>query len=415
MYPQPNDFYAKFKGRDDLPMYDMVKQDFPYPSREEVPKLPLAFPQVGQEHWVVDNGFTVTPGPPLHFAEDTGALCLQVTALHRSPLFAVNGKPVVAASCDAYILLPVGRHLVEAQEISTVDPVVVEIKPGAVTTLQYASESTHPIVTFSHASPGIPLLMKPPYIPPKLPLLGAVGAVGVSAAVGLWMATSDLFLGLIAFLAIMAALYAAWKPVEVWARSKAWEELNYLRQLRAEGPQAYPWGSPSTSQKPHLVGNQPVELPPFASGCGALALHAVCYRHRAAPPGLRETLEDSLGRPERFLATLMTKPPRIWVDGEEMPATWGAWWYPLPAGEHTLTVEVDGQAAQTYTDDGSPSPDLTKRREIAFTVTENEAVALSAEAHTYFIKRPSSFDFFQPRLWVEPGHPDHYLNEMKRT
>lgn len=297
---------------------------------------------------------TARPVPP----DGSGVLELVLDSAATMPVAAVDGTPVAVGDGTVYVVLPAGPHEVDVQSGATASPVVVDVSAGATAALVWREEVDRATVRFG------PKAVDP--LPPRSKVYLYEWAVIVLLVCGVPLALVNAFsldetgsriaLGAVAVLALALLPFAPW-------RRRERERLAALR-LANEGPGLarpvhYPWGGPDAADRPALVGDRPEALPEFAPGRGALLLRARGHRHLWKGG-------DGVVPRDAELASRRAAPPAVRIDGLELPATWGNWWYPLPPGKHTVEVEVE-----------------TARSSVEFDVREGEATAIRADAHLY--------------------------------
>jgi hypothetical protein len=134
-----------------------------------------------------------------------------------------------------------------------------------------------------------------------------------------------------------------------------------------------------------LFGCQDEFLAGTLPGSTGLVIDFDLVKHRAGEATRYQWIDSDRARseipPEAKVANYI-EAPKAWLEGCELPASWGTWFYPLPAGTHRLEFEVDG--------DFCPRPlrphgsrDVTVRRSAKITLEEGEVMTIYATAHVY--------------------------------
>jgi hypothetical protein len=290
--------------------------------------------------------------------EGSGVLELVLDAAATMPVAAVDGTPAAVGDGTVFVVLPAGPHAVDVQSGTASSPVVVRIEDGATQTLVWREEADRLTVRFG---PEVVDAM-----PPASRVYLYEWAVFTVIICGLPFGAVNAFsldsTGSRIVLIALAVLIVGLIPLAPWRKRERARlaALRLERQGPAQSPPVrYPWDGPDVADRPALVGDRPASLPAFAPGCGALLLRAKAHRH-LWKDGDGVVVRD----PE--LAGLRTEAPRVRVDGFELPATWGNWWYPLRPGEHTVEFEAEGAVER-----------------LEFTVAEGEAAAVQAQAHVH--------------------------------
>jgi len=324
-------------------------------------------------------GTTAAPAPRPAPPPGSGLLALTLDAAATMPVAAVDEVPVAVGDGTVFVVLPAGPHVVDVQGGATGSPVVVDIQDGKAATLVWREEADRQTVRFG------PEVVNA--LPPASRVYLYEWAILVLLICGLPLATVNAFsfdetasritVAVVVILGLVLFPFAPWRK----------RERARLAALRLAGeapvqsrPVHYPWDGPDVADRPALVGDRPESLPAFAPGRGALLLRTRAHRHLWIE-GDGVVVRD----PE--LAGLRVPPPTVRIDGLELPATWGNWWYPLAPGPHTVEITVEapagGHAAGAAIDapaaDGDYRQPITER--LDFAVREGEATALRADAH----------------------------------
>ncbi|GAA1674819.1 hypothetical protein GCM10009830_21630 [Glycomyces endophyticus] len=316
---------------------------------------------------------TGRPLPP----EGSGVLELVLDAAATMPVAAVDGTPVAVGDGTVHVVLPAGPHAVDVQSGTASSPVVVEIEDGRTATLVWREEADRLTVHFG-----------PKVVDASIPVSRVYlyeWAVVTTVVCGLPLGVVNLFsldsTASRVVLAVVAVLILALVPLAPWRR----RERARLAAIRLEHqgpgmsrPVRHPWDGPDAADRPALVGDRPASLPDHAPGYGALLLRAKAHRHLWRDG-------DGVVARDAELAGLRAAPPRVRVDGLELPATWGNWWYPVRPGTHTVEFEADGAAER-----------------LEFTAAEGAATAVRAEAHLYAHREDDRIVREAARLRLEP-------------
>ncbi|RRS02170.1 hypothetical protein [Glycomyces terrestris] len=313
------------------------------------------------------------PVPPA----GSGVLELVVDAAATMPVAAVDEVPVAVGDGTVFVVLPAGPHAVDVQSGAATSPVVVAVEDGATAVLVWREEADRRTVRFGpEAVDALPPASRV-YLYEWAVLTVLVcglpfGAVNAFAFDG---TASRVVLVVLAVVILGLVPFAPWRRRER-ARLAA---LRLERQAAAlSRPVRYPWDGPEVPDRPALVGDRPESLPELAPGYGALLLRATAHRH-LWKDGDGVTVRDTA------LAALRAEPPRVRLDGLEVPATWGNWWHPLRPGAHVLEFEAAGAAAR-----------------LELVVADGEATAVRAEAHLYAHRDGGEIVREDARLRLEP-------------
>lgn len=294
------------------------------------------------------------PVPP----DGSGVLELVLDAAATMPVAAVDETPVAVGDGTVFVVLPAGPHVVDVQSGTASSPVVVRIEDGAATTLVWREEADRLTVRFGpEAVDALPPASRVYlYEWAAMVLLICGLPFGAVTAFSFDSTASRIVLAVLALLVLALIPFAPWRKRER-ARLAA---LRLERQGPAlSKPVRYPWDGTDTPDRPALVGDRPEALPAFAPGHGALLLRSRAHRH-LWKDGDGVVVRD----PE--LAAVRAAPPRVRVDGLELPATWGNWWYPLRPGVHTVEFEADGTSER-----------------LEYEIRDGEATAVRADAHLF--------------------------------
>lgn len=314
------------------------------------------------------------PVPPA----GSGVLELVLDSAATMPVAAVDETPVAVGDGTVFVVLPAGPHVVDVQSGAAASPVVVRIEDGATATLVWREEADRHTVRFGPEAVDA--------LPPASRVYLYEWAAMVVLVCGLPLGAVNAFsldaTGSRVVLAVLAVLILALIPLAPW-RQRERARLAALR-LERQGPAQstpvrYPWDGADTPDRPALVGDRPESLPAFAPGHGALLVRSRAHRH-LWKDGDGVVVRD----PE--LAALRAAPPRVRIDGLELPATWGNWWYPLRPGVHTLEFEADGTSERLECE-----------------IRDGEAAAVRADAHLYAHRDADRRIVREdPRLRLEP-------------
>ena len=266
--------------------------------------------------------------PGLQPGPGEGVLSILADGGDTAPVISIDGVPVSVGNGQLDLVLLPGTYTVEVQGTYTVDPVDVEIREGEAQRLQF----------FEDPGTGCRVLGDLPeqydFVPTSagcwswLALTSLICCLPMSGAmIGLpyeaWHMPSGVALGVLA--AVLIAL-----GVPLHRRAKAKYHRDIAAQRRAAPREPVPHGDNAI----HLGAN-PSAIPPLPDGMAAIDLRLECGRHLWA--GHRK---PALGS---FLARAWTRPPRVYINGTERPATWGQWRYLVPTGAHQITVITDGR------------------------------------------------------------------------
>jgi hypothetical protein len=323
----------------------------------------------------------LAPGP------GEGVLSVLVESTDLAPVIAVDGIPVAVGNGQLDLVLLAGPHMVEAQSMSTLDPVAVDVADGGRHRLQY----------FEHWPAGHRVLGDLPetheFIPTNagcwswLAMTSTICCLPMSAAMTLfpsedWHWISGIILGALAVVLIATG-------IPLWRKAKAKYQRDLTAQRQSLAREPVPHGPDAV-----FLGDNPTAPPPLPIGAAAIDLHLTCGRHLWA--GGRTAAHGS------FLARAWTPAPRVRIDGVEQPASWGHWRYHVPPGAHQITVVTDGRPANLDIPDrhtGRPG----KQRELTVETQAGQTITLTAEAHVYAVWRPATgeIESFEPRLWLE--------------
>jgi hypothetical protein len=327
--------------------------------------------------------------PNLEGGPGDGVLSILVDGGETAPVVSVDGVPASVGNGQLDLVLRAGSHTVEVQGLHTVDPVVVQVEAGGRQRVQFYEDwvTGHRVLgdlpetyTFVATNAGC------------WSWLALVALVcGLPYSLVAWL-QPPLIVSAIITGVISVALIAICYPLYRGSKAKHHRDLAEQRRAAAREPVRYT----AAGTDAILLGANPTALPPIPIGTAAIDLHLECGRHLWA--GHRKTSEGS------FLARAWTRPPRVLVDGTEMPAAWGHWRYHVPPGAHRITVLTDGRPVNLGVPDrhtGEPQ----KHRELLVDAHSGQSVPVQAEAHVYAVWRSATgeVESFEPRLWVEPG------------
>jgi hypothetical protein len=320
-------------------------------------------------------------------AEGSGVLELVLDAAATMPVAAVDEVPVAVGDGTVHVELPAGPHVVDVQGGAARSPVVVDVADGATAVLVWREEADRHTVRFGPKPVDL--------LPPRSLLYLYQWAILVFLVCGLPLATVNVFsLGETASRATVVAvvvLGAALVPFFPWRRrERARIEALRLEQERPglSEPVHHPWDGPQVADRPALLGDRPARLPEFAPGRGALLLRATAHRHLWRDG-------DGVTPRDTGLAAARVPVPQVLVDGLRQPATWGAWWYPLPPGTHTVEITVANPA--------EAGPDVLHER-LDVEVRAGEATAVRADAHLHLHRDEETRRVLgeDGRLFLEP-------------
>lgn len=338
--------------------------------------------------------YDVTTGKKApEIASGRGLLTITVDAHKTMPVIAIDGTPITVGQGKAHVQLEPGTYCVEGQNTLTTDPAIVTISAGETTAIAYRDNRTFAPSYLGH-------YLKPPqfYNFAHIAIVLLVVSLVCVAPIG--------FAGHLSYDDDVTGPYLQWGAVVFIAGSllflgfasiyhrRTRPKIEQQQRDMAEPLRPYPWGSASTASNPILVGCQRLFLPTSDPSAGGLLLMFMNERHLfGLGPGPQLRATD--------LASTWVRPPRLWIDGVEQPASWGTWWYPLAPGEHRVEVEVNGEPSysmQPVKNEG----DASKRRTETVLIESRKVSPKIADSHTYVVKRGyHSVAYFQPRLWIE--------------
>jgi hypothetical protein len=310
------------------------------------------------------------------------------------PVAAVDGAPVAVGHGQLTVALPPGPHMVEVQGTDTSSPVVVDVEPEASHRLKWFEERSRLLRTFGYPSEPVPSAAGRLLFTYHLMWFIAV-VVGIPVWIWAVVGSSDSTFATVSLWAV-PALMAAQLLFLPWSRA----EKRRVMAARAEELAAtfpahrpHPWdGGDETG--PALIGGGRLSAPDMNLGHGAVLLDLYAWRHLWNGTGICER--------EASLAAMWTPSPGVMIDGIDVPATWGTWWYPVRAGAHRITVVVEGAPAGHT--GGTPV-----RNELEFDVDEHGVAVLDATAHVYVVADPGEpVRFPSPVLHLGAGDVRKY-------
>ncbi|MFG3342556.1 hypothetical protein [Glycomyces sp. NPDC048151] len=327
--------------------------------------------------------------PGLQPGPGEGVLSVLADGGGAAPVVSVDGVPVSVGDGQLDLVLLAGTHRVEVQSTYTVDPVDIAITDGGTYTLQFFEDPATGRAVFGELPETRDFIPTSAGCWSWLALTSLICCLPMSGAmIGLpsedWHLPSGVALGVLAVVLIVTGL-----PLYRRAKAKYHRDLATQRQAAPREP--VPHGTDAI----HL-GAKPTALPPLPEGTAAIDLRLTCGRHLWA--GHRKAAHGS------FLARAWTRPPRVYINGTERPASWGHWRYLVPTGAYQVTVAIDGRPLNLdipARHTGNPE----KQRDLRIEAHAGRATAVHAEAHVYAVWRPATGDIesYEPRLWLEPA------------
>lgn len=324
----------------------------------------------------------------------------------RNAALLLDSELICVGEGRAQITLEPGYYFVEVQTKNSF-PILVHIKPGERTSVvfqAYAPNITsgrkgghyeagkfeylrHPP---GHTMPILLILLSPIIltIAQCFPILSLLGID--------WDTASDSYLaaiGLVLFLINLGIMVNVFSPL-LQRRDKKIRRTFYRRTVPIS---AYPWGSSETSTA-FLVQNHFEPRLQSTSEC-AVEIDFFLDRHLATVPLDTSAASFAFCAP---LALSTAKPPRITINGQPQPATWGRWRYLLSPGRNDIAITIEGEP------DNCPLPitvpELTSlTRYFTIDVKPGETAMALATASTYvtYLRDEEEVSFFQPRLWID--------------
>lgn len=320
------------------------------------------------------------PGP------GEGVLSVVVDSTGTAPVIGIDGTPVAVGNGQLDLVLPAGPHTVEAQNTATIDPVTVQVAAGGAHQLQYFEDG----VSGHRVLGELPETAE--FIPTNagcwswLVLVSVVCCLPMSAVLTLMPTETWHLVSGIALAALAVVLIGVGRPL--YRRTKAEYHRDIAEQRRALPRRPVPYGEDAI----HL-GADPTDEP-IPARAAAIDLHLTCGRHLWA--GRRKAAHGS------FLSRAWTRPPRVYLNGIERPASWGHWRYLVPTGTYQVTVVTDGRPLNLDIPArhiGNPE----KHRDLIVKAHAGQSISVNAEAHVYAVWRPATgeIESFEPRLWLE--------------
>jgi hypothetical protein len=318
---------------------------------------------------VVPSRYTTSLSDPGVTEPGTGRLELVLDAAATMPVAAIDGEVVAVGDGTVYVVLPAGLWTVDVQGGETVSPVVVDIADQVKTRIFWVEGVDGDSLGASavHQAPVVSKVYLYEWL--TLVFIICCSPTGVVMGFSFNETGSRVILGIVAAVGLFLAVMYPWKRRERARVNSLMDERkragrSMVRPLSGNGP--------AFADRPALLGEDPRDLPGFATGQGALLLRLKARRH---------LWKDGDGVCERDVerARLRIGPPVVRIDGFDQKATWGNWWFPLSPGAHVVEVEYDAALA------GAPQR-ISERFE--FEVQAGEATAVRADAHAFVDRGP---------------------------
>ncbi|QSB04120.1 hypothetical protein [Natronoglycomyces albus] len=329
------------------------------------------------------------PPPIAGMPDGFGVLAVEVRSRVSIPLLLVDGRPVSIGRGRTRIALPPGHHCVEVQSNYTSEPVIVTIGAQTTEEIEYFESEDGLTAEFGHRPGQYRPIPGPRYQMKSLYILGLIAAlplfivailVSGREALLMWSAIAAIYLPLLAYMPRRSRFRRQWEE----------DTANHLRRIgRPSYP--YPWGQ-TGDHLPAAIGKATVNRPSSSVHGSGLILRLRATRIRYPKPN------NAAGN--AHLAMYPLAAPSVFINGQRQPATWGTWWYPLPAGKHTVRVVVDGVPPGIGL--GCVPDDQVEDESYEFELGHGaqREVFANATVHTMLDARSSSVSFSRPQLSV---------------